>query len=95
LPLYEDKELAVYSNDSRTVVFSSSILAPKTTRSTQGVQVMSLKRGRIVTMAMPLEQTPITTPARYRVRALPAAGAILKPEDKGEEQMEMEFGNKN
>jgi DNA gyrase subunit A len=87
LPLKEDVELAVFSSDERVVVFSTSILAPKTTRSTQGVQVISLKRGRTVTKALPLEQTFITTPSRYRVRAIPAAGAVLKPEDKGEEQL--------
>jgi DNA gyrase subunit A len=27
--------------------------------------------------------------SRYRVRSLPAAGALLKPEDKGEEQMSL------
>ena len=87
LPLYEDKELVVYSNDGRAVIFSTSLLAPKTTRSTQGVQVISLKRGREATMAIPLDKTPIASPSRYRVRSIPAAGAILRPEDKGEEQL--------
>ena len=85
--LQEDEEFAIFSNDSRVVIFSSALLAPKSTRSTQGVQVMSLKRGRTVEKAMLLEQTHIVTPARYRVRAVPAAGAVLKPEDRGEEQM--------
>ena len=87
IPLNEDMEIAVYSNDSRAVIFSSALFAPKTTRSTQGVQVISLKRGRVLENAAPLEKTPITGPSRYRVRAIPAAGAVLKPEDKGEEQL--------
>ena len=89
LPLYEDTELVIYSNDERAVIFSSSLLAPKTTRSTQGVQVLSLKRGRMMVNAMPLDQTPIEMPSRYRVRAIPAAGAPLKPEDRGEEQLSL------
>ena len=89
--LYEDIELAVYSNEDRAVVFSSALLAPKTTRSTQGVAAMSLKRGRTAVNAVPLEQTPISNPSRYRVRAIPAAGAVLKPEDKGEEQLTLEL----
>jgi len=87
IPLGEETELAVFSNDSRVVVFSSALLAPKTTRSTQGVLVMSLKRGRVMEKAVPLGSTQIANPARYRVRSVPAAGALLKPEDKGEEQL--------
>jgi len=87
LPLDKDTELVVYSNDGRAVLFSSSLLAPKTTRSTQGVQVMTLKRGRVMTMAVPLEKTPVIDKSRYRVRSIPAAGALLKPEDRGEMQL--------
>ena len=90
LPLHGDAEIAVYSSDGRAVVFSSSLIAPKSTRSTQGVQVMTLKRGRALEKAMPLDQTPIANHSRYRVRAIPAAGALLKPEDRGEEQLTLE-----
>ena len=89
IPLYEDKEMAVYSSDGRVVIFSSSLMAPKTTRNTQGVQVMSIKKNRVVERAKPLEKTHIQNPSRYRVRTIPGAGAILKPEDKGEEQLEI------
>jgi len=87
IPIKEDAEIAVYSNDGRAVVFSSSLLAPKSTRSTQGVQVISLKKGRILEKALPLDKSFVTSPPRYRVRAIPAAGAMLKPEDRGEEQL--------
>jgi len=90
IPLNKDFEVAVYSIDGRAVVFSSSLIAPKTTRSTQGVQAMSLKKGRIVEKATPLDQTPIKNISRYRVRSIPAAGAILKPEDKGEQQLSLD-----
>jgi len=90
MPLHKDVVLAVYSSDGRVVVFSSSLLAPKTTRNTQGVQVMSLKKNRIVEKALELERTHIQNPSRYKVRAIPAAGALLKPEDRGEEQMTIE-----
>jgi len=90
VPLSMDTELAVYSTDGRAMIFSSSLLAPKTTRSTQGVQVMSLKKGRAAQRAAPLSQTAITAHSRYRVRVIPAAGALLKPEDRGEEQLTLE-----
>ena len=37
----------------------------------------------------PLEQTPIQNKSRYRVRSLPAAGALLRQEDSEEQQMEL------
>ena len=68
--LKEDLELAVYSTEGRVVVFHTSALAPKSTRSTQGVNVMTLKPKWKVQRVLPLEQTPIQNAARYRARAL-------------------------
>jgi DNA gyrase subunit A len=48
---------------------------------------MSVKKNRIMERAESLENTHIKEPSRYRVRTIPGAGAILKPEDKGEEQL--------
>ena len=36
-------ELAVYSTEPRALIFHTALLAPKTTRTTQGVAVMTLK----------------------------------------------------
>jgi len=91
LPLYEETEVAVFSSDERVVVFNTALLAPKTTRNTQGVQVISLKKNRLVDFVLPLDKTHIQNKARYRVRAIPAAGAVIKPEDKGEEQLSLEM----
>ena len=68
------------------MVFSSALLAPKTSRSTQGVQVMTLKKHPAVSAAF-LEDSPIRNQARYRVRSIPAAGAKLTDTDRGEQQM--------
>ena len=48
---------------------------------------MTLKPKYRVEKVLPLEQTAIVNPARYRARSLPVAGALLKEEDRGEEQM--------
>ncbi len=87
--LREDMEMAVYSSDSRCMVFHTAVLAPKTTRTTQGVNVMTLKPKRAVTQVSPLAQTPIVNPGRYRARSLPVAGALLREEDRGEQQMSL------
>ncbi|MCI8762430.1 MAG: topoisomerase IV, partial [Oscillospiraceae bacterium] len=85
--LTEDQEMAVGSSDGRCVVFHTASLTPKTTRTTQGVGVMAVKAKHHVEWARPLGATHIVNAGRYRARSLPAAGALLKEEDRGEEQM--------
>ena len=87
--LREELELALYSNDGRCMVFHTAVLAPKTTRTTQGVNVMALKPKRTVTQVLPLAETAIVNTARYRARSLPVAGAILREEDRGEKQLSL------
>ena len=87
--LREELELALYSSDGRCMVFHPAVLAPKTTRTTQGVNVMALKPKRTVTQVLPLAETAIVNAARYRARSLPVAGAILREEDRGEKQLSL------
>ena len=87
--LREDLEMAVWSTEGRCLIFHTAALAPKTTRTTQGVAVMTLKPKYKVEGAAPLDRSPIQNPARYRAKSLPAAGALLKEEDRGEEQMSL------
>ena len=87
--LREDLELAVISTEGRCMIFHTSVLAPKTTRSTQGVNIMTLKPKYRVEQVLPLEQTHIVNLARYRAKALPIAGALLREVDRGEEQMSL------
>ena len=83
----EDCELAVYSTEPRCLVFHTALLAPKTTRTTQGVAVMTLKPKYHLASVAPLEETAIVDRSRYRVRAVPAAGALVRPEDSEEKQL--------
>lgn len=85
--LREDFEAAVISTENRCVVFHTASLNPKTTRNTQGVNIMTLKPKFKVEKVLPLDRTHIQNAARYRARSLPIAGALLKEEDRGEEQM--------
>ncbi len=85
--LREDFEAAVISTEGRCVVFHTASLNPKSTRNTQGVNVMTLKPKYKVAKVLPLERTHIQNAARYRARSLPIAGALLKEEDRGEEQL--------
>ena len=90
LRLTEDGEVAVCSDEPRCLIFHTALLSPKSTRASQGVAVMTLKKNRRLTEAKFLSDTAIQNPARYRVRSLPAAGALLKGEDNGEKQLTLE-----
>ena len=87
LRIDQDRELAVYSTEPRCLIFHTALLAPKTTRSTQGVAVMNMKPKYHLDTVKPLEETSISNQSRYRVRAVPAAGALLRQEDSEEQQI--------
>ena len=87
--LDEDCELAVYSNEPRCLIFHTALLAPKTTRSAQGVAVMTLKPKYHLETVLLSEETSITNRNRYRVRAIPAAGALVREEDSEDQQISL------
>ena len=87
--LDEDCELSVYSNEPRCLIFHTALLAPKTTRSAQGVAVMTLKPKYHLESVRLSDETAITNRTRYRVRAIPAAGALVKEEDSEDQQISL------
>ena len=89
--LETDAQMAVYSSDGRALIFSTAQLLPKTTRNTQGVSVMTLKKKSVLSEALLLERSGIENQSRYRTKTIPAAGALLKPEDMQEKQEKMEL----
>ena len=89
LVLTEETDVVCVSSDDRALMFNTSLLQPKASRATQGVGVMTLKPRRELVRAVPAAESGILNIARYRVRSLPAAGALLKGEDKGEQQMSL------
>ena len=89
LPLTEEREFVLFTNEGRALIFKSALLMPKASRTTQGVAVMTLKKKYVVERAAFLSDTPIQNFSRYRAKSLPAVGALLKEEDRGEEQMSL------
>ena len=85
-----DDQMAVYSSDGRAAIFSTAQLLPKTTRNTQGVAVLTLKKKATLERAVVLGNSGIVNASRYRTKTIPSAGAILKPEDLGQEQESFE-----
>ena len=87
LPLAEDRELTLLSTEPRALIFHTSLLLPKATRSTQGVAVMTLKPKYQLQRVCTPEESGIVNLPRYRARSIPGTGALLRPEDRGEEQL--------
>ena len=85
-----DEQMVVYSNDGRAAIFSTAQLLPKTTRNTQGVAVMTLKKKAKLRDAVLLTQSGIVNESRYRTKTIPSAGAVLKEEDSAEKQQTFE-----
>ena len=85
-----DEQVVVYSTDGRAAIVSTALLLPKTTRNTQGVSVLSLKKKAALSGAAKLTECNIVNQSRYRSRSIPSAGALLKPEDAPEQQISFE-----
>lgn len=85
LRLMEECEVAMESTEGRALIVKTEQLTTKSTRGTQGVAVMTLKPKYRVRAAKPLEPGRFENPARYRARSLPAAGAMLRDEDRQEQ----------
>ena len=88
--LEEEAQMVIYSSDGRAAIFSTAQLLPKTTRNTQGVAVLTLKKKAVVQAACLLDGSGITQVSRYRSKSIPTAGAILKEEDSQEKQQSFE-----
>ena len=89
LPLRGEAEIAAFTSEGRALVFHTGLLQRKTSRNTQGVALARMKPKYRLTDAKPLAETPIQDVPRYRVRSLPALGALLKEADAGHEQLSL------
>ena len=85
----QEEELVLYSTEPRALIFNTALLAPKATRATQGVAVMTMKPKFHLERVAALVETGIVNQSRYRVRSVPAAGALLRSEDSDEKQLEI------
>lgn len=81
----EDGEFVLSSTAKRKLLFHSGMIAAKTTRSTQGVQVMTLKKNHYVESVQPYTENLFANPQRFRTKTLPSTGALMREEDWGEQ----------
>ncbi len=81
----EDGEFVISTSAGRYLLFHSGAISAKSAKDTQGVAVMTLKKGHRVVKAEPYREGRFVKPVRYRTKTLPAAGAILSADDQGEQ----------
>ena len=91
MAMQEDAQLVAYSTDNRAMIFSTALLLPKTTRNTQGVAVLTLRKKATLDFVAPLTGSNIKTESRYRAKSIPAAGAVLKAEEAPQQQITLEL----
>ncbi len=87
--LPDETNLYCKASDERMLVFHSSLLQQKSSKTTQGVAVLALKKQKNLSDAGLLSELNLKNLSRYRVKTIPAAGAITRPEDLGLEQMSL------
>ena len=87
--LTEDAQIVLYSTEGRALIFSTAQLSPKTSRETQGVAVLTLKKKALLHRVALLSASGIVNESRYRTKTLPSVGAILKDEDIGNQTVSL------
>ena len=81
----DQEEFVLTSTAQRKLLFHSAAILPKTTRDTQGVAVMTLKKNHFVEKVERFVEGMFANPHRFRSKTLPSAGALMREEDYGEQ----------
>ena len=81
----EDGEYLLTSSAQKKLLFKSAMIAPKSTRDTQGVAVLTVKKNHFLESVAPFDENMLANPHRYRTKTLPSAGIKLREEDAGEQ----------
>ncbi|MDL2214316.1 topoisomerase IV [Clostridia bacterium OttesenSCG-928-O13] len=77
----EETEIAVQTSGGRMLLVGTAQIPQKTTKNTAGVNVISLKKGQKIASVKQASELELKDPHRFRVRSLPAVGALLRTED--------------
>ena len=81
----EDKEFVLTASSGRMLLLHSGVLNLKTSRATQGVAVMRMKKGHRLFSIEEYKEGRFSKPSRYRTKNLPALGALPSPDDTSEQ----------
>ena len=81
----EECEFLITASSGRMLLLHTAAINLKTSRTTQGVAVMKLKKGQRVMGINKYVEGTFSKPSRYRTRSLPALGAMPDTEDTAEQ----------
>ncbi len=81
----EDSDFVMESTAGRYLLVNTGAISAKTSRTTIGVQVMTLRGQHRVQDVQPYTEGRFVKPSHYRKRSLPATGSTLTAEDLGEQ----------
>lgn len=81
----EDGEFLLTSSQGKILLFHTGAVAPKSTRNSQGVAVMTFRRGARLRSVRRYEEGMLKKPDRYR-KNIPSSGSVPSP-DEAEEQL--------
>lgn len=84
IQLPEDGLVLLTASTGKLLLFHTGQIASKTTKNTQGVQAMNLKKGQRVISAQPYQEGSLKNEGRYK-KKLPAAGSLPSEEEAGEQ----------
>ncbi len=76
-----DQSYLLTSSTARLLIVATGAVAPKTTKDTQGVAAMTLKKGAKLISAVPYEEDMLQNPHRYKTRNLPSAGSLPREDE--------------
>lgn len=78
----DDIDVILMSDNNRVLCLNTEKIPLKATKSTQGVQAMTLKKkGAVVAKVTAADDCDIDNKEKYRTKNIPAAGGMLKNED--------------
>lgn len=80
-----EKEYVLKSTAGRYLIVNSGSISPKTSRSTQGVAAMTLKKNHTLESVTEYKEGRFASPNRYRTKNIPATGSTLASNDAGEQ----------
>lgn len=88
--LNEEKDFLITSSSGRMLVLNTSMLQVKSTKTTLGVSVMSLRKGHRVIKVAEVNSQKLANERRYRPKNLPAAGSLPRVDDMQVEQLALQ-----
>ena len=87
LPAETEMDIVLFSDKDRAITVNTERIPLKTTRTTQGVNIMSSRKGSIVSKAVPDSDSGLKNIERFRTKTVPAVGATVREQDRGIEQI--------